>query len=102
MCNDTKEYERPIRSGTAWPIPPYRAVLIESEGAVDVEPGVDTRVWNVSVPAVPGAVTHGPDVTEATQMAREAICGVLDTEDWGFQLEIETYPAQPHDPGLDR
>lgn len=66
---EIEDYERPIREGIAWPIPPYRAVLTESDETVEIETGIDTRVWSVSVPAVPGAVTHGPDITAATTMA---------------------------------
>ena len=98
---EIETYERPIRQGTAWPIPPYHAVLIETTDEVEIEPGVRTRVWAVTVPEVPGALTQGRNMTEAVAMARDAVCGVLDTDDWGFELIVKTYPATPHDTCLD-
>jgi len=98
---EIETYERPIRQGLAWPIPPYRAVLIETTEEVEIAAGVSTRVWEVSVPAVPMALTQGRNVTEAVAMARDAVCELLDTDDWGFELVVETYPASPHDARLD-
>ena len=57
---------------------------------VEIEPGVRTL-----------ALTQGRNRTEAVAMARDVVCELLDTGDWGFELVVETYPASPHDTRLD-
>jgi len=84
---EIEESERPIREGTAWPLPPYRIVLVANEGATPQS----GSAWSASTPAVPCEPFEAPTIEDAERIGREKTCSVLRRADWGFQLDVETY-----------
>ena len=116
-----EDHESQIRNGTALPIPSYRVLVIENEKT----PTAVGSTWIVSIPAVPCDPFEARSVFEAVRVAREKICGVLDSPDWfrklaawyltveekicgvldspdwGFELDVEQYPARLQQRGPD-
>ena len=53
----------------------------------------ETEGYAVSVPALPGCVTHGPSVDIALARAKEAVAGFVDAlAHHGEEVPIETVP----------
>ena len=58
-----------------------------------LHPDPDEGGYTVTVPALPGCVTEGDTLEEAVAMAREAICGYLES----LRLHGEPIPEE-HEP----